>query len=75
MRKDGAAQQILFSGTILSGLTNAYGYKYSRLALTPCAHALRSRLPLTPCTHIHGEFKYNYNSVSKSTKEKLEKKN
>jgi hypothetical protein len=34
MRKDGAAQQILFSGTILRGLTqplNAYGYKYFSL--------------------------------------------
>jgi hypothetical protein len=32
MRKDRAAQQRLFSGTILRGLTqplNAYGYKYS----------------------------------------------
>jgi hypothetical protein len=36
MRKDRAAQQILFSGTILRGLTqplNAYGYKYFSLLL------------------------------------------
>jgi hypothetical protein len=36
MRKDRAAQQRLFSGTILRGLTqplNAYGYKYFSLLL------------------------------------------
>jgi hypothetical protein len=36
MRKDQAAQQRLFSGTILRGLTqplNAYGYKYIYLLL------------------------------------------
>jgi hypothetical protein len=36
MRKDRAAQQSLFSGTILRGLTqplNAYGYKYLSLLL------------------------------------------
>jgi hypothetical protein len=36
MRKDGAAQQRLFSGTILRGLSqplNAYGYKYFSLLL------------------------------------------
>jgi hypothetical protein len=36
MRKDRAAQQRLFSGTILRGLTqpfNAYGYKYLSLLL------------------------------------------
>jgi hypothetical protein len=36
MRKDRAAQQRLFSGTILRGLTqplNAYGYKYLLLLL------------------------------------------
>jgi hypothetical protein len=36
MRKDQAAQQRLFSGTILIGLTqplNAYGYKYFSLVL------------------------------------------
>jgi hypothetical protein len=36
VRKDGAAQQRLFSGTILRGLTqplNAYGYKYFSLLL------------------------------------------
>jgi hypothetical protein len=36
MRKDRAAQQRLFSGTILGGLTqplNAYGYKYFSLLL------------------------------------------
>jgi hypothetical protein len=36
MRKDQAAQQRLFSGTILRGLTqplNAYGYKYFSLLL------------------------------------------
>jgi hypothetical protein len=36
MRKDRAAQQRLFSGTILRGLTqplNAYGYKYVSLLL------------------------------------------
>jgi hypothetical protein len=36
MRKDPAAQQILFSGTILRGLMqplNAYGYKYFSLLL------------------------------------------
>jgi hypothetical protein len=36
MRKDRAAQQRLFSGTILRGLTpplNAYGYKYYSLLL------------------------------------------
>jgi hypothetical protein len=36
MRKDQAAQQRLFSGTILRGLTqplNAYGYKYFYLLL------------------------------------------
>jgi hypothetical protein len=33
MRKDQAAQQILFSGTILRGLTYAYGSKYFYLLL------------------------------------------
>jgi hypothetical protein len=36
MRKDRAAQQKLFSGTILRGLTqplNAYGYKYISLLM------------------------------------------
>jgi hypothetical protein len=36
MRKDRAAQERLFSGTILRGLTqplNAYGYKYFSLSL------------------------------------------
>jgi hypothetical protein len=39
MRKDRAAQQILFSGTILRGLTqplNAYGYKYFSYVVCYC---------------------------------------
>jgi hypothetical protein len=42
MRKDRAAQQRLFSGTILRGLTqplNAYGYKYFSLLFSSVVHA------------------------------------